>query len=467
MGKSKLGLRGRLFHNLLGEEFNPHQLLIMAIDTAKFEPKAAVFSYFIELVHNSFFFSPDRRGVEKLCKIAETVLQATKKERLIFGIETTGNYHKLIVKLLKEYNQTVLVINPNSTNEERKSLLDYSKNDDLDLYAIASAIAGGKVIYNQDRSDLEAQLVFLTRTRRTQIKERTRILLALRTTLELYWPQLQGMTNVINGKPSIDVIFKDLSRPTFISFLRLLPTPVDVLAQGSDGLREISRKNKLRLGSNRISLINQAASLAEPVNTALLQMYAAYVKNLLDKLDQLNSSITSFEEQMEEILVRTNGVLLLSIGQVGVVTAAEFMAEVGLRIDQYSSSSAIIKLAGTNPVPKESVDRKGQRKTSHQGNPYLREVVYTIGKNLSEGRNTNPYFFKFRSQLACKYVNQKRIAVGNKFIRVSFAMLNKGEVFNPETWTGPCLTDDPLRKLSVANRETASQTLAQIVASKA
>jgi hypothetical protein len=75
MGKSKLGLRGQLFQNL-GEGFEPNQLLILAIDSAKYQPKAAVFTYFGEMVHNSFFFTPDRRGVEELCKVAKKTLSS-------------------------------------------------------------------------------------------------------------------------------------------------------------------------------------------------------------------------------------------------------------------------------------------------------------------------------------------------------------------------------------------------------
>jgi transposase len=466
MGKGKLGLRGRLFHDILGEGFSPDQLLIMAIDTAKFQPKTAIFSYFGEMLHNSFFFTPDRYGIDELCKAAEKVLRDTKKQKLIFGVENTGHYHEIIVRLLKERNQIVMIINANTTAQERKSLLDYSKNDDLDLYAIASAIAGGKVIYNQGSSDLKAELSFLTRTRRTIVRERSRILVALRTVLDHYWPQLQGLTSVVNGKPKLEPIFEDLSTPMFISFLRLLPTPADVLALGTAGLLEFSREHKLRLGITRIALIEQAARLAEPVCANLLQLYVRYVNQLLDSLERLNQQIESFEEQMEAILVRTRGILLLSTGQIGVVTAAEFMAEGGLKINDYSSGSAVIKLAGTNPVPDESAGHKGQMKISHQGSPWLREVVYTIGTNLSEGRYTNPYFVKFRNQLSCRFAKQKRIAVGNKFIRVAFAMLTKGEQFNPETWNGPCLTVDPLRKLRVINREVATQTMAEIAISK-
>jgi transposase len=466
MGKGKLGLRGRLFRDLIGEGFDPNQLLIMAIDSAKYQPKAAIFNYFGEMIHGSFFFTPDRCGANELCQVAEKVLRDTKKQKLIFGVENTGHYQELIVRLLKERNQIVMLINANTTSEERKSFLDYSKTDDLDLYAISSAIAGGKVLYNQGGSDLEAELRFLTRTRRTLVQERSRVLIALRTILDHYWPQLQGVPKIVDGKPIIEPIFNELAAPMFISFLRLLPIPADVLALGTAGLLEFSRKHKLRLGANRINLIEQAARLAEPISKNLLKLYVQYLRELLDQLERLNHQIESFEEEMEAILIRTCGVLLLTIGQIGVVTAAEFMAEVGLKIDKYSSSSAVIKLAGTNPVPDESARHKGQMKISVQGNPWFREVVYSIGKNLSEGRYTNPYFVKFRNQLSCRFPKQKRIAVGNKFIRVAFAMLTKAEVFNPETWNGPCLTVDLLRKLRTINREIASQTMAKIAASK-
>lgn len=39
MGKARLGQRGRLFKSLFGEEFEPHSVLIVAIDTSKTSQK--------------------------------------------------------------------------------------------------------------------------------------------------------------------------------------------------------------------------------------------------------------------------------------------------------------------------------------------------------------------------------------------------------------------------------------------
>ena len=144
MGKTRLGLRSRLFREILGN-IEPSELLIVSLDIAKFQPKAAIFEYFGDLIVEPFFFTPDSRGVDQLCEIAQKALMEHDKKKIVFGVENTGHYQEHITKLLTEKGQCVIAINPVTTCEERKSVLDYSKTDDIDLHAIASAIAGGKV----------------------------------------------------------------------------------------------------------------------------------------------------------------------------------------------------------------------------------------------------------------------------------------------------------------------------------
>ena len=66
MGKARLGQRGRLFKSLFGEKFEPHSVLIVAIDTSKTEPKTRVFDYFVEPLGDSFFFTLDDRGINQV-----------------------------------------------------------------------------------------------------------------------------------------------------------------------------------------------------------------------------------------------------------------------------------------------------------------------------------------------------------------------------------------------------------------
>jgi len=452
-----------LFREFLGG-VEPSKLLIVSLDISKFQPKAAIFEYFGDLIVEPFFFTPDYRGIDKLCGTAQKALIDSGKQKLVFGVENTGHYQDNIIKMLEKRGQSVISINAATTHEERKAFLDYSKTDDIDLHAIASAVAGGKVTFSDVPSGLKEELRYLTRTRRFLVKERSKLIVVIRTILDHYWPYIQGVPEIIDGKTKLKKAFEDFTTSFFLLFIKLVPSPKEALILGEKGLLQLSGERNLRIGRERILLILRSAELSQPVNEIMLQHYIHHVKYHADGILRLNREIDRLEDQMERLLCQTRGMLLLSMQQVNVVSAAEFMAEVGLDLDRYHSASAIIKLAGTNPVPDQSAGYSGQMHISKQGNPWLREVVTRIGKNLSEG--CNPYFAAFTSHLSCRYGKQKRVAAGNKFIRIAYAMLNQGELFEPKVWTGPSLTVNPLSKLKAKNMESARKVLNSILGSK-
>jgi transposase len=461
MGKTKLGRRSKFFKENLGG-YNPAEILITAIDVAKFKPKAAIYDYFGDLVMEPFFFTPDRRGVEELCAKADGAMALTGKPMMVFGIEYTGHYQEGIVQLLQERKRLVAPINAVTTSEERRSLLDYSKTDDIDTAAIAAAVAGGKVTFTRPLAGLERELRYLTRTRRSMVNQRSGFIIDLRTLLDHYWPALQGISEVINGKTEVKTIFQDLTRPIFLKFVQNIATPSQALSLGRDGLHKLSRKHKLRLGECRIDLILKSAELAEPLEERLELQYTHHLQRLVRDVERLTMEIEDIETRIEVLFVMTPGVLLLSIDQVGVTTAADFLAETGLDLKRYHSASAIIKLAGTNPVPNQSADRSAQMNISKQGNSRLRSTIVTIGRNLIEGRG-NIYFKVFAAHLACTNGMHRRVAASNKFIRIAYAMLTKRELFQPDTWHGEPLAVDPLKKLRPENIEMARKTLESLL----
>jgi transposase len=210
MGKTRLGRRSRLFREFLGG-VEPSELLIVSLDISKFEPKAAIFEYFGDLIVEPFFFTPDYRGVDQLCDIAKKALIDNGKKKLVFGMENTGHYQENISSMLTQKGQCVIPINAATTHEERKSFLDYSKTDDIDLHAIASAVAGGKVTFSEVPTGLKEELRYLTRTRRFLVKERSKLIVVMRNILDHYWPYIQGIPDIVDGKTRVQKIFEDFT----------------------------------------------------------------------------------------------------------------------------------------------------------------------------------------------------------------------------------------------------------------
>jgi transposase len=461
MGKARLGQRGRLFKNLFGEDFEPRSILIAVIDTSKTEPKFRMFDYFVEPFGESFFFTPDERGVTQVIEAVTETVKQTGKKHVIYGIENTGHYHQPIMSLLQSKGKKTFLINSVTTNEERKSILDYSKTDDIDLYAIAAAVAGGKVMTQVTPSLNEQELQFLTRTRRTLVRERSKYYTMLHTLLDHYWPYIQGIPEVNDGKPTLLRIFSDTWNELAINFLSHVNSPNQALELGEAGLRKLSKTEKMSLGKRRIALILKSAELAPKVNEVILKRYIEHLQVLLGNITRLSEQIASIEYRSEEIIADSPGVLLLSIPYIGLVTATEWMAEIGFKLSQFSSAAAVIKMAGTNPVPNESAKHRGQMKISKQGNKYFRASNYLIGKNLIQGKG-NAYFKAFAERLKGKHFKAIRIAVGNKFIRVAFAMLTQHKLFAPPGW-GSDLAMDPLQKIRPEFREKARKTLARLL----
>lgn len=131
---------------------------------------------------------------------------------------------------------------------------------------------------------------------------------------------------------------------------------------------------------------------------------------------------------MEDILLQTEGKLLLTVPGIGVVTACEFYSEIG-NYNQYENPGQLIKKAGTNPIMKQSGGGQDYfGRISKQGNPHLRYVIYNIGRSLSSHNNDlKPFYNRLKEK--GKHSRKVFIAVGNKFIKIAFAMLRDKKHF--------------------------------------
>ena len=212
------------------------------------------------------------------------------------------------------------------------------------------------------------------------------------------------------------------------------------------------REIKLLLQAAKRNLMNSS--------TELVQFKAEQVKFRLEQLEILEKQIAALEFQMEKLLVKTPAVLLLSIKGISVITAAEFIAEVG-SIFNYTYNRQLVKLAGINPVLSQSGGKKAKAfQISRQGNPALRYIVTLIGKNLCSKMCRNSYFISYYERLhqRGKSPCQIYVAAGNKFLRIAFAMLRNQTLFYIPGYE-EC-TSDIIRKLSCKEtKETAKQTL--------
>jgi hypothetical protein len=281
--------------------------------------------------------------------------------------------------------------------------------------------------------------------------------------MSMVFREFQGLTNPAGLKKQkiFDSFWSRKSR----MIMRYSPLPEQVLHLGETGLKQLAETDKVKLTDREIQLLLQAAQRAL---TAPSREWAGFqseqVKFRLQQLETLEEQIAALELQIEELLVKTPAVLLLTMKGINVITATEFIAEVG-SIFNYTYNRQLVKLAGINPVLSQSGGKKAKAfQISRQGSPALRYIVTLIGKNLCSKACRNTYFIDYyermnrRGKTPCQIYN----AAANKFIRIAFAMLQTQTPFHVAGFEES--TSDITCKLSCKkNREAAKQAIELLI----
>lgn len=429
MGKSLhiQGLKGTKFSQQL-RGVNLEQALIVAIDAAKLHQKALICNYFGDIIAKPFFFSVNHSGMQTLYNAIEQAVASTGAVRLFLGIEATGHYYEDIVREMAKQGYLVQILNAYTTFEERASVLNWCKTDDLDLVAIAHALKSNKATEFRLAEGLQRQLHILTRARRSEIRKRSTLRMEIRTLMDIVWREFQGYADHQNGRARKIKVFSDFWGKASLFFMEHFPHPAAVCKLGETGLRRLSIQHNLKLRANAIRklLLVAAESLSSDEQTLRPELLLLRIK--LQDLRAFDTKIDTLEQEIEALLLQTDGRLLLTVPGLGVSTAAELYAEIG-DVSHYTHAGQLIKKAGTNPVVKQTGGSAGAYgKISKQGNSHLRYVAYLAGRSLClHNPDLRPFYERLKNR--GKHSRSIFVAMGNKMLKIAFAMLRDKKPF--------------------------------------
>ncbi|AST90630.1 IS110 family transposase [Sutcliffiella cohnii] len=442
----KQGLRRSQFaKELRGADLE--KVLIVSIDVSKVLQKSMILNYFGEVIQTPFSFMVSQGGFRYLFDKIETAQKFCQAEKVFVGIEATGHYYEDIVRILTDAGYSVHIINPASTHEERKQHLTYTKTDDIDLYLIAEALIGNKATNAKLPTGHYKQLQHLTRARRNEVNKRSRIKVEIRAIHDHIWREYQGYSVLVDGKVKTKNIFSDFWGKASLHLLVNFPHASQLLELGELGLRKLSKEYNLKLRNTTIEKLLFAASesVSKPIEELSSELFI--LKQKLKDYQWHTENIKAYEQEIERIFIDTDGLLLLTVPGIGLVTAAEVYCEMG-DLSHYTSASQLIKKAGTNPTIKQSGPEKGYYgQISKQGNANLRRAVFNAGKTLSTHNEALRPFYK-RLKENGKKTRQAYIAMGNKFLKIAFAMLKNQQPFQ---WNNPTYNykEEVIKKLTL------------------
>lgn len=443
--QGKNGSRWAKFVRSTGTE----NMLLVAIDAAKYTHKAMICTFYGDILVKPFEFDASLTGFERVKRVIDSVRSKHEMKEVVVGIETTGHYYEDLVRRCHSEGFHVRILNAATTAKEREALLNWSKTDNLDLMAIVQSLIHGRGTSNELAAGKVVELQKLTRARRVMVKEQTTMRNLIRSYIDHIFREFQGKSIWVHGKRKQVSPFSQLfgKAPRYIMRHHLHPS--DILELGEEGLREISVKHNLKIRDQSIEILLDFArnSISQPKECVQAEQFLLNQK--LDQLDLLDKNIKQLERRIEDLFVQTEGAVLLSVPGIGVVTGAELFAEMGDTTD-FDHAGQLIKLAGTNPIVKQSGGRNPSYFTvSKQGRRQFRNSVYQVGKSLAHNNaemNRRYQAFKERG----KHPRQAYIALGNRMIRLAFSMIRHQALYrtNQENYI---LYDELYKKLHTAN----------------
>ncbi|MCR6547241.1 IS110 family transposase [Dehalobacterium formicoaceticum] len=398
------------------------ETIIVGVDIASEIHYARAFDHRRVEIGKLLKFNNDAEGFRQFATWVRAIGEKSNKSKIMVGMEPTGHYWFNIAQQLKDHSMKIVLVNP--FHVKRSKELDDNnptKNDRKDPKTIAMLVIDGRYMEPYIPEGIYSELRTAMETRCQIVKQLNTIRNRVKRWLSIYFPEFNQVFGDWEGKAAMAV-------------LRDFPTPVKILEKGVDGIIGRWKQDKLRaVGRKRAMGLLEAAKTSvgvrEGIRAAendlmiLLENYEMYMQQYdrtMSLVEQLTKHIPGLEE-------------MLKIKGVGLITAAGFIAEVG-DISRFGHPRQIQKLAGLSLKENSSGKHKGKTSISKRGRRRLRSLLFQaimplVAKN-QEFRELHQYYTT-RSQNPLKK-KQSLVLLSSKLIRVFFALLTKGVVYDPQ-----------------------------------
>lgn len=277
------------------------------------------------------------------------------------------------------------------------------KTDVKDAEWIADLLLHGLLTPSYVPARDQRELRELVRYRRSLIDERTRGALRLQKVLEGANIKLASVATDVLGVSGRDML--------------------EHLVQGVDDPQQLA-------GLARGRLKNKHDALVEAL-TGYMQGHQRYIlRHLLDHIAYLDDAIAELDAEVGSRLAPAQQVLdrLTTLTGVGLRTAQEMVAEIGVDASQFLSHDHLASWSGLTPGQNESA---GKRKPARarKGNKHLRATMVRAARAAVHSKNT---YLSAQYARLCRHMpkNKAAVALAHSMIVIAYHMLKDGTVYH-------------------------------------
>ena len=375
-----------------------------------------------ELSKSAFPFSNSSGGFQSAKEWAVKIAAENNKSQIVMGLEPTGHYWFCLATWMISNGISVVQVNPYAV-KQTKEVEDNSqmKDDTKDPKLIANLVKDGNFGMPYLPEKLYAELRRLSMFRDQLNEDRIRALNRMHREMKIYFPEYKDAYGKIDGAFSLEI-------------LKHAPFPDDLVALGTDGIRQIWHDAKLRgRGYSRAGEILQYAREsvgmkdgAEASKTAVKW----FVEKIMELDEQLSEIQNRINEKCQKIPHAENA---LEISGIGENILSGILAEMG-DISRFDDVKEIQKLSGLGLVACSSGKHKGETKISHRGRKRLRYWLFQAAKSAvshAEEFKELHVYYTTRTDNPLKKM-QSLIVIACKLLRVIYTILTKGTVYDPK-----------------------------------
>ncbi len=345
--------------------------------------------------------------VKNLKKFDKTMIKITA--------ESTGVYFVNLYNYLIKKGFNVSVVNPLLIHNFHKSMsLRKMKTDKRDSFVIA-VFTLKNLEFLRKNSKQSSTLKHLCREENKLSEEISKIKTEMKSDMSVIFPELEQHCNIFTK--SMLLFLSKHSAPESIRQLR--KTQIENIFKKTNG-------NKVKMTAE---FLKKLAKESVGSGDKYLEMV---INSKIQRLELCQKLIEEFDAEIQEFVDKNlskDFEILTSIKGIGHVTAQKFLIEID-DINNFNNHKQLTAYIGTDPTLRQSGSSiMYEGKISKRGNKYLRKTIYQMAVNCirNEGK-LKDYYEKKRSE--DKKYKQAIIAVGNKLLRIIFAMLTKRTQFS-------------------------------------
>ena len=375
-----------------------------------------------ELSKSAFPFSNTLEGFQSAKEWAVKIAAANDKKQIVLGLEPTGHYWFCLTTWMVSNGISVVQVNPYAV-KQTKELEDNSqlKDDTKDPKLIANLVKDGNFGMPYLPEKLYADLRRLSMFREQLSEDRIRFINRLHREMKIYFPEYKDALGKFVGAFSLEL-------------LKVAPFPEDILLLGSDGIRQIWHNAKLRgRGYSRAEEILKYAKESVGMKDGS-DASKMVVKWFVEKIIELDEQLSEIENQLKQKCKKIpHTENILEISGIGENILSGILAEMG-DISRFDNVKEIQKLSGLGLVACSSGKHKGETKISHRGRKRLRYWLFQAARSVvahSEEFKELHVYYTTRTENPLKKM-QSLIVIACKILRVIYAILTKGTVYDPE-----------------------------------